>query len=126
MSTSRAVLAHHEREGKLATVTAVQPPGRWGALALDVGGNVTGFEEKPSDHDGNWINGGFFVLSPAVIDYIAEDATHWEAEPMERLAAEGQLAAYRHTGFWQAMDTLRDRNHLEQLWASGRAPWRTW
>jgi glucose-1-phosphate cytidylyltransferase len=123
-----ALLAHHEKEGRLATVTAVQPPGRWGALRLDDdSGNVVGFEEKPpGDGDGSWINGGFFVLEPPVIDYIYGDPSHWEVEPMEQLARENQLSAYRHTGFWQAMDTLRDRNHLEQLWAEERAPWRTW
>jgi glucose-1-phosphate cytidylyltransferase len=125
-----ALLAHHQREGRLATVTAVQPPGRWGALRLsddDQDSTVVGFEEKPAgDADGAWINGGFFVLEPPVLDYIDGDPTHWEVEPMERLAAEDQLSAYRHPGFWQAMDTLRDRNLLEQLWAEDRAPWRTW
>jgi glucose-1-phosphate cytidylyltransferase len=86
---------------------------------------VEGFEEKPSG-DGNWINGGYFVLEPGVFDYIDGDATHWELEPMERLVAEHQLGAYRHPGFWQPMDTLRDRNHLEHLWAAGRAPWQRW
>jgi len=122
-----ALLAHHEQAGRLATVTTVQPPGRWGALQLDDANNVVGFEEKPeAQEDGNWINGGFFVLEPAVIDYIAGDPTPWEGEPMERLAREDQLSAYLHTGFWQAMDTLRDRNNLERLWSEQRAPWRTW
>lgn len=121
------LLAHHEREGRQATVTAVQPPGRWGALRLDDGDRVVGFEEKPpGDADGAWINGGFFVLEPATIDLVDHDGTHWEVEPMERLTSAGELSAYRHRGFWQAMDTLRDRNLLEQLWAEGRAPWKMW
>lgn len=115
---------HHQQGGRLATVTAVQPPGRFGSLRL-VDGSVAGFEEKPQG-DGGWINGGFFVLSPQVIDYIEGDFTFWEHEPMERLAAEGQMSAYFHHGFWQPMDTLRDKNHLEALWASGKAPWKTW
>lgn len=115
---------HHQQGGRLATVTAVQPPGRFGSLRL-VDGRVAGFEEKPQG-DGGWINGGFFVLSPQVIDYIEGDFTFWEHEPMERLAAEGQMSAYFHHGFWQPMDTLRDKNHLEALWASGKAPWKTW
>ncbi len=102
----------------------MQPPGRFGALELD-GERVREFEEKPRG-DGGWTNGGFFVLSPDIGSYVAGDHTVWEQEPMRTLAAEGQLAAYRHEGFWQAMDTLRDRNQLEQLWSSGTAPWRTW
>lgn len=122
-----ALVAHHESEGRLATVTAVQPPGRWGALRLDQHERVVGFEEKPPGDGGSaWINGGFFVLEPAVLDYIEGDATHWEVEPMGRLAKEGQLTSFRHRGFWQAMDTLRDRNLLERLWATGNAPWQTW
>ena len=117
-----ALVAQHHADGKLATVTAVQPPGRFGMLALGPSG-VEGFAEKPTG-DGNWINGGYFVLEPGVFDFIDGDATHWEGEPMERLVADGQLGAYRHQGFWQPMDTLRDKNHLEQLWASGDAPWR--
>jgi glucose-1-phosphate cytidylyltransferase len=113
----------HRRSGLLATVTAVQPPGRFGALDLS-DERVHGFREKPQG-DGGWVNGGFFVLSPEVGRYIEGDHTIWEQEPLQRLAADGQLAAYRHTGFWYAMDTLRDRNHLEELWDSG-APWRTW
>lgn len=113
----------HRRHGKLATMTAVQPGGRWGALEI-AGDEVTAFREKPAG-DG-WVNGGFFVLSPKVIDYIAGDETLWEKEPLERLAEEGQLKAYRHTGFWQPMDTLRDKTHLEELWQRGTAPWRTW
>jgi glucose-1-phosphate cytidylyltransferase len=117
-------ISHHRKEGRLATVTAVQPPGRFGALKLD-GARVTGFQEKPVG-DGGWINGGFFVLSPKVGDYIEGDATVWEREPMERLAAENQLSAWFHHGFWQPMDTLRDKNHLDGLWSSGKAPWKSW
>jgi glucose-1-phosphate cytidylyltransferase len=119
-----AQLAFHRGHGKLATVTAVQPPGRYGALVRD-GDAVTGFQEKPPG-DGAWINGGFFMLHPRVIDYIAGDASSWEGAPLEMLAREGQLAAFEHHGFWQPMDTLRDKNQLEGLWASGAAPWKTW
>lgn len=115
----------HKENNKLATVTAVQPPGRYGLLDLDVSGSVKGFQEKPQG-DGGWINGGFFVLEPAVFDLIEGDSTTWEQEPMQQLAADGQLHAYRHRGFWQPMDTLRDRLHLEELWASGKAPWKLW
>ena len=118
-----ALVAYHRREGGLATVTAVQPPGRFGAVEMNEG-RVEAFAEKPRG-DGSWINGGFFVLSPGVGDYIAGDETIWEREPLERLAADNQLAAYRHAGFWQMMDTLRDKNLLEELWKSG-APWRVW
>ncbi len=118
------VIAFHKREGKLATLTATQPPGRFGALSLD-GNNVLSFQEKPQG-DGAWINGGFFVLSPKVIDYIEGDATAWEREPVERLAGEGQMNVFFHHGFWQPMDTLRDKIHLEELWQSGRAPWKVW
>lgn len=114
----------HRRHGKLATVTAVQPPGRYGALEME-GDAVRGFMEKPQG-DGGWINGGFFVLSPKVIGYIEGDATSWESDPLEALARDRQLAAYSHRGFWQPMDTLRDRNHLEELWQTGRAPWKVW
>ncbi|MCU1496680.1 MAG: glucose-phosphate cytidylyltransferase [Acidimicrobiales bacterium] len=121
-----ALVASHQANGRRATVTTVQQPGRWGAVSLD-GDLVTGFDEKPEPTgDVSRINGGFFVLEPDVIDYIGADETPWEAEPLERLAAEGQLSAYRHNGFWQAMDTLRDRNHLEHLWATGQADWKTW
>ncbi|WP_431858447.1 glucose-1-phosphate cytidylyltransferase [Azospirillum sp.] len=117
-------IAFHRRHGRLATITAVQPPGRYGALELrDT--QVTGFAEKPKG-DGGWINGGFFVLSPRCIDYIAGDATLWEAEPLTELARDGQLEAWHHTGFWQPMDTLREKNQLEELWQSGQAPWRIW
>jgi glucose-1-phosphate cytidylyltransferase len=122
----KALLAFHEAHGKLATVTAVQPPGRFGALDLDAQGTtVREFVEK-SEGDGGWINGGFFVLEPAVLEYIEGDETLWEKEPLERLAHDGQLAAYRHRGFWQPMDTLRDKRALEDLWESGAAPWKVW
>jgi len=119
-----ALIEFHRRQGKLATVTAVQPPGRYGALAMD-GPSVRGFIEKPRG-DGGWINGGFFVLAPACLDYIEGDSTSWESEPLSRIAAVGQLVAYQHTGFWQPMDTLRDKTHLEELWATGKAPWKIW
>ena len=119
-----SLVAFHRAHGRLATVTSVVPPGRFGALELD-GDRVTRFREKPAG-DGATINGGFFVLSPKVVDYVEGDATVWENEPMERLASEGELSAYHHGGFWQAMDTLRDKNHLEALWSSGRAPWKSW
>ena len=119
-----ALVAFHKQHGKHATVTAVQPPGRYGALARE-GDQVTGFVEKPRG-DGGWINGGFFVLSPKVLPYIAEDSSTWEAEPLGQLASEGQLMAFQHEGFWHPMDTLRDKNYLEQLWQSGEAPWKQW
>jgi glucose-1-phosphate cytidylyltransferase len=118
------LIAFHREHGKLATLTATQPPGRFGALSLH-DSLITSFQEKP-DGDGAWINGGFFVLSPVVIDYIDDDETVWERQPMERLAQEGQFAAFRHEGFWQPMDTLRDKALLEDLWQSGRAPWKIW
>jgi glucose-1-phosphate cytidylyltransferase len=114
----------HRDHGKLATLTATQPPGRFGALSLH-GTDITSFVEKP-EGDGAWINGGFFVLSPKVIDYIEGDSTTWEREPMERLAREGQFRAYFHHGFWQPMDTLRDKQNLESLWENGKAPWKVW
>jgi glucose-1-phosphate cytidylyltransferase len=120
----RDLVAYHEQHGRLATVTAVQPPGRFGSLEI-AGENVAGFVEKPHG-DGGWINGGFFVLSPEVINYVEGDQTYWEREPMERLAREGNLIAYRHDGFWHPMDTLRDKNYLEKLWAAGEAPWKIW
>jgi glucose-1-phosphate cytidylyltransferase len=119
-----ALIDFHRRQGILATVTAVQPPGRFGALEV-VEERIRGFEEKPAG-DGAWINGGFFVLSPKVGDYIDGDETIWERAPVERLASEGQLAPYHHTGFWRAMDTLRDRNQLDDLWHNGGAPWTQW
>jgi glucose-1-phosphate cytidylyltransferase len=102
----------------------VQPPGRYGALGID-GTRITNFQEKP-EGDGGWINGGFFVLEPSVIDLIEGDATIWERKPLERLAHAGQLGVFKHHGFWQPMDTLREKIHLEELWASGKAPWKTW
>ncbi len=119
-----ALVRFHRAQGGLATLTAVQPPGRFGALRLE-GGRVRGFTEKPQG-DGGWVNGGFFVLSPRCLDYVAGDRTPWEREPMERLAAEGLLHAFRHQGFWHPMDTLRDREYLDALWASNQAPWRVW
>ena len=119
-----ATLRFHRSHGKLATITAVQPPGRYGALQLD-GKRVSGFTEKPRG-DGGLINGGFFVLSPKCLSRIAADSTSWEGEPLTSLAAEGQLMSYHHAGFWQPMDTLREKNLLEELWKSGRAPWKLW
>jgi glucose-1-phosphate cytidylyltransferase len=119
-----SAIAQHRESGLLATVTGTQPPGRFGALRYE-GERVTGFQEKPLG-DGGWINGGFFVLSPTVGNYIEGDLTVWEREPMEELAADGQLGVYFHSGFWQPMDTLRDKNHLEGLWSSGKAPWKIW
>jgi glucose-1-phosphate cytidylyltransferase len=118
------LLAFHKAHGKLATVTAVRPPSRFGGLRLD-GDRVAEFEEKPQIGEG-WINGGFFVLSPSVLDLIADDHTLWERGPLEHLAATQQLMAYRHDGFWQPMDTMRDVNNLERLWSSGEAPWKVW
>ena len=115
----------HRKHGKLATVTAVQPPGRFGALELDSDGNVIEFKEKPKG-DGAWINGGFFVLESGVFDYIDGDDTIWEREPLEKLAQDGQLVAYKHKGFWKPMDTLRDKRELEALWESGNPPWKVW
>jgi len=120
----KALLAFHHAHGKLATVTAVRPPGRFGSLALS-GDRVSAFAEKPQTGEG-WINGGFFVLERAVLDLIAGDDTLWELEPLETLAARGELMAFRHEGFWQPMDTLRDKRYLEELWASGKAPWKIW
>lgn len=118
------LVAFHRAHGRLATVTAVRPAARFGGLELD-GDRVTAFAEKAQTSEG-WINGGFFVLEPAVLDFVDGPRMAFESEPLERLAARGQLHAYRHDGFWHAMDTLRDKNHLEQLWSSGQAPWRTW
>jgi glucose-1-phosphate cytidylyltransferase len=119
-----ALLALHRDSGRLATVTAVRPPGRFGAIGIE-GNRVIDFSEKPPG-DGGLINAGFFVMKPGVFDYIAGDATVLEQEPLSNLARDGQLSAYVHDGYWQAMDTLRDRRHLEELWASGRAPWKLW
>lgn len=122
----KALVAHHQANKKLLTVTAVQPSGRFGALnmASDMK-TVTSFEEKPKG-DGAWINGGFFVCQPEVIPYIKEDATIWERDPMEKIAADGQLTAYKHDGFWKPMDTLRDKQELEQDWAANQAEWKIW
>ncbi|HEY8035026.1 MAG TPA: glucose-1-phosphate cytidylyltransferase [Methylobacter sp.] len=119
-----AQIAFHKQHGKIATVTAVQPPGRYGALNMD-GDAVRGFIEKPQG-DGGWINGGFFILSPRCLEFIDDDATSWEGPALSRLASQGELMAYQHRGFWQPMDTLRDKNHLENLWQSNQAPWKTW
>ncbi|MDA8098304.1 MAG: glucose-1-phosphate cytidylyltransferase [Nitrospiraceae bacterium] len=119
------LVAFHKRHGKQATVTAIQPSGRFGALSFGDGDHVQSFQEKPAG-DGGWINGGFFVLEPMMIDRIQGDATILEKEPLEGLARDNQLFARRHHGFWYAMDTLRDRNHLEALWQSGKAPWKVW
>lgn len=119
-----AQLAFHRQHGKIATVTAVQPPGRYGALKMD-NDAVRGFIEKPQG-DGGWINGGFFVLSPRCLAFIDDDTSSWEGAALSRLAAQDQLMAYRHRGFWQPMDTLRDKNQLEQLWHNNQAPWKTW
>lgn len=119
-----AEIAFHEKHGRWATITAVQPPGRYGALRLQ-GDTVTEFMEKPRG-DGGLINGGFFVLSPKVLGLISGDDTVWEAEPLISLARDGQLMAFEHTGFWQPMDTLREKNQLERLWDSGRPPWKVW
>ena len=121
----QALLAFHQRHGRKATVTAVQPPGRFGVLELGNGDIVRAFREKPEDEIG-WINGGFFVLEPDALDLIKSDETIWEREPMVRLADTNQLVAYRHRGFWQPVDTLRDKHTLEAMWAEGRAPWRKW
>lgn len=118
------LIAFHKTHGKSATVTAVQPPGRFGALEM-TGTSVSSFVEKPHG-DGMYINGGFFVLNPRVIDLIDDDSTIWERKPLETLAKSGQLEAFKHDGFWQPMDTLRDKQHLEELWQSGEAPWRVW
>jgi len=119
------LLEFHRKYGKYATITAVQPPGRFGALNLSDCDNVLSFNEKPKG-DKAWINGGFFVLEPEIFNYIKGDETFWEREPLENLAKDGQLVAYRHCGFWKPMDTLRDKRELEELWNSGNPPWRVW
>jgi len=122
----RELVAFHREQGVLATLTAVKPEGRFGVISLAPGQHaITTFREK-GDREAAWVNGGFFVLQPEVIDYIEDDATVWERAPLEQLANEGQLAAFRHHGFWQPMDTLRDKELLEELWRSGRAPWQVW
>jgi glucose-1-phosphate cytidylyltransferase len=123
VDVGRLVEFHRKTKG-LATLTAVQPPGRFGSLDVD-DHRVRGFHEKPAG-DGGWVNGGFFVLEPEVFDYINGDDTIWEREPLERLAKEDKLSAYKHAGFWQPMDTLRDKNYLEELWEAGKAPWKVW
>jgi glucose-1-phosphate cytidylyltransferase len=120
----RALINFHNSHGKKATVTAIQPPGRYGALELE-DQSVISFREKP-EGDGAWINGGFFVLNPSVLDLIEGDQTSWESSPLVQLSKEGNLKAFQHRGFWVAMDTLRDKNHLEDLWNSGKAPWKVW
>ena len=119
-----ALLTFHRRHGKIATLTAVRPPARFGHLEFQ-GDRVAEFSEKPQTAEG-WINGAFFVLEPKVFDYIAGDDTQWELEPLQQLAREGQLMAYKHSGYWQCMDTLREKHILEDLWSSGNAPWKTW
>jgi len=119
-----ALIEQHKKTGMKATMTAVQPPGRFGSLNIDEK-RITSFQEKPIG-DGGWINGGFFVCSPSVFDYISDDNTIWEREPLEKLASEGELGAYFHKGFWQPMDTLRDKLHLEELWKNGKAIWKIW
>jgi glucose-1-phosphate cytidylyltransferase len=119
-----AEIAFHRAHGKWATVAAVQPPGRYGALRLE-GSRVQGFMEKPLG-DGGTINGGFFVLSPRCLDLIEGDATPWESKPLAQLAESGELMAFEHHGFWQPMDTLRDKTQLDEMWSSGKAPWKTW
>ena len=120
----RALIDFHQAEGRKATLTAVQPPGRFGSLAFERG-RVLSFEEKPQG-DGNWINGGFFVLDPSVIDLVDGDQCTWEQRPLQALAETGELSAYHHRGFWQPMDTLRDKTLLEELWQNGQAPWKVW
>ena len=120
-----SLIEFHSKQGRLATLTATRPPGRYGALKLTDDGSVEHFQEKP-EGEGSWINGGFFVLSPKVINRIEGDNSSWELEPLASLAADGQLSAYQHHGFWQPMDTVRERNILEDLWGTGHAPWKTW
>jgi glucose-1-phosphate cytidylyltransferase len=120
------LIRFHRAQGVYATLTAAQPPGRFGAFSLAANSSkITTFHEKP-EGDGAWVNSGFFVLEPKVFDYVSDDSTVWEREPLERLANEGRLAAYKHHGFWQPMDSLRDRNVLENFWQSGKPPWRVW
>jgi len=119
-----ALIKFHKQHGNKATVTAIQPPGRYGALNID-NSTVSSFQEKPAG-DGAWINGGFFVLEPSVLELIEGDQTSWESTPLIKLAAENGLQAFQHKGFWQAMDTLRDKNHLENLWSTGVSPWKVW
>ena len=118
------LIEFHKKHGKLATVCAVQPPGRFGAIEME-GKRIKSFQEKPKG-DGGWINGGFFVLKPKVVNYIVDDNTVWERQPLQNLATDGELYSYKHYGFWQPMDTLRDKNNLEELWQAGNAPWKVW
>ena len=115
----------HKQHGKLVSLTAVQPTGKFGALKIDPDGTVFSFAEKPKG-DGHWVNGGFLVLSPKIASYLKDDSTVWEREPLETLAREGNVAAYKHPGFWQPMDTVHDRTVLEGLWSRGQAPWKVW
>jgi glucose-1-phosphate cytidylyltransferase len=119
------LIAFHRQQGTACTLTAVQPPGRFGALSIDTGNRISTFREKPHG-DGGWINGGFFVCHPSVLARIEGDATVWERDPLESLARDGQMSAFHHRGFWQPMDTLRDKNQLEELWVTNRAPWKVW
>lgn len=120
------LVAFHKKQNVLATLTAVQPPGRFGAFKLgNDESNITTFKEKP-DGDGAWVNGGYFVLEPKVLDYVDDDSTVWEKEPLENLAQDGALSAFKHTGFWQPMDTLRDKHVLEEMWDNNKAPWKNW
>lgn len=121
----KELLKFHKKHGKYATITAVQPSGRFGVLNIGKNNRVSSFQEKQRG-DGSWINGGFFVLDPQVIDYIADDATSWEQDPLEELSSQKQVYAFKHTGFWQPMDTLRDKNQLENLWNNNKAPWKIW
>jgi len=121
----RELVEFHRKSGRLATVTTTQPSGKFGALNLSSEGQVLSFQEKPRG-DGHWINAGFFVMQPEVLGYLGDDTTVLEKDPLERLAADGELVAYKHHGFWQPMDTLRDKNHLEDLWKEGTAPWKLW
>ncbi len=121
----RELVKFHKLHGKMATVTAAQPTGRFGALDVADTDIVKGFQEKPAG-DGSWVNAGFFVLEPQIFNYIENDHTLWEKDPMENISKDGQMVAYKHKGFWQAMDTLRDKNNLEDLWYSGKAPWKVW
>ena len=118
------LISFHQKKKPIATLTAVQTPGRWGTLRVEED-KISEFVEKPRG-DGSWINGGYFILEPKIFDYIEGDSSIWEREPLEKMAKKGQLLAFKHTGFWQALDTLRDKNHLEDLWNSGNAPWKTW
>lgn len=120
-----ALIQFHQNHGKQATLTATRPPGRYGALEFGSNDSVERFQEKPQG-DGSWINGGYFVLQPGVIDRIADDTMSWEAEPLAGLASDGQLSAFKHDGFWQPMDTLREKNYLNELWNDGQAPWKVW